>query len=553
MKRLFKISIIASFLIFLGACESTELEGLLNNPNAVTPENAELDLVFNRVMLDFKSFVYEAHAQTAPYTRMLAMTGGYQYNSQDQPQSFDYIWELAYANLLPDIELVISSATEKGSTVHAGIAKILKAYVYMTLVDLFGDIPYSEALGGASNPSPKADDDKAVYEAAAAVLAQGIDNLKTPVGSPVNDLYYNKNVARWIKLGKTLQLRYHVMTRLSGGSATVVNALLAEGDLINSADEDFQFKYSNNRSNPDSRHPAYSGAYESAAGAYLSNYYMWLFFADKTTEDPRLRYYFYRQDCDEREEDLFTLGCRTQPYPFHWADGYPFCTAGLMFSGANNQYLSYWGRDHGDASGIPPDNQKRTAIGVYPAGGKFDANNCAHVQRLGVDGLKGAGIQPIMMSSWVDFLKAEAALTMSGVAGDPRSLLESGVRKSISKVMAFGAADATSAYVPSTAQIDAYVAEVLADYDAAATTDAKLNVIIKEYHLALWGNGLEAYNNYRRTGKPAGMQPTLQADAGTFPRLLWYPANYANLNANADQRNLAQQVFWDTNAAGFIK
>ena len=34
------------------------------------------------------------------------------------------------------------------------------------------------------------------------------------------------------------------------------------------------------------------------------------------------------------------------------------------------------------------------------------------------------------------------------------------------------------------------------------TTDGdRLNVIMKEYFIALWGNGIESYNNYRRTGK----------------------------------------------------
>ena len=42
------------------------------------------------------------------------------------------------------------------------------------------------------------------------------------------------------------------------------------------------------------------------------------------------------------------------------------------------------------------------------------------------------------------------------------------------------------------ARIDGYVAKVLAQYDAATTNDAKLNVIMKEYYIALWGNGVDA-------------------------------------------------------------
>ncbi len=49
---------------------------------------------------------------------------------------------------------------------HVGIAQILKAYTAMTLVDNFGDIPFSEANLGNENLSPKADNGSDVYKAA---------------------------------------------------------------------------------------------------------------------------------------------------------------------------------------------------------------------------------------------------------------------------------------------------------------------------------------------------------------------------------------------------
>jgi len=42
---------------------------------------------------------------------------------------------------------------ESGRLEHLGILKIIRAYTLMTLVDYFGDIPYSDALqGGESFP-----------------------------------------------------------------------------------------------------------------------------------------------------------------------------------------------------------------------------------------------------------------------------------------------------------------------------------------------------------------------------------------------------------------
>ena len=72
--------------------------------------------------------------------------------------------------------------------------------------------------------------------------------------------------------------------------------------------------------------------------------------------------------------------------------------------------------------------------------------------------------------------------------------------------------------------------------------------IMKEWYLALWGNGFDAYNNYRRTGKPNDMQPTISSSPDAFIRTFWYPAVHANLNKSAAQKaNPTAKTFWDKN------
>lgn len=545
MKNILRLAFAATLFLFISACENTELD-LLDNPNEVTPENAELNLLYNNVILQFRNFVFNASGELMPYVRMIAMTGGDIYRNQDQPQSFDNEWSGAYANLFPDLDLIIEIATEGGQNVHAGSAKIMKAYTLFTLVDMFGDVPYSEAGKGVEVPSPKADPGETVYAAGLALLDEAIKDLQAQGARPTNDLYYGGDAPKWLRLANTLKLRYFLQTRLVNNNAKAeIDAIISSGNFITSSADDFAFPYSSLRVNPDSRNPYYSGGYEVGSPTYQSNYYMWLLFGEKNVVDPRIRFYFYRQDGDTTNEDFFTLDCQQIPRPPHYPEFMPWCTASTD---------GYWGRDHGNDDGIPPDDLKRTAWGVYPVGGKFDDDSFRGIGNQGTDGARGAGIMPIMMASWVDFMRAEAALTL-GTAGDPRALLESGVRKSIAKVISFSKSATTipAAFEPTAADIDAYVTEVLSLYDAAATNDDKLNVIIKEYHIALFGMGIDAYNNYRRTGKPAGMQPTREPNPDEFARSMWYPSDYVNLNANANQKNLTDQVFWDTNPPGFIK
>ncbi len=544
--------ILVAVVVLMAGCQATELDELLDNPNGVTPETADVNFFFNAIQLDFALMNVSIADLTMPYTRMMAMTGGNVYENALTPDngSLNFVWRTAYAGIFPDVDAMIPLAQESGLTTHIGAAKVMKAYTMITLVDLFGAVPYTEAGQGFNNPSPVADSAESVAEAALALLDEAIADLNTPAtAAPTTDLFYGGSADNWRKAAKSIKLKYYVNTRLARSNESAVQALITEGDLIESPAEDFQFNAGLNRENPDARHPYYAEHYETANGRYLSNYFMWSMFGEKEVEDPRLRYYFYRQDCDVLDEDQFTLDCvfpedpdpTARLRPLHYTGPYPFCVASLD---------GYWGRDHGNNDGIPPDGSKRTVFGLYPAGGSFDAGQCAGVKNGGTDGAGGAGIVPIMMSSYVEFLKAEAAMMMG--AGDAAAALEAGVRESISKVQSFGALNNSGVDMSLVASDSVYVAYVM---DAFNNADGpgKMDIIMKEYHIASWGNGIEAYNNYRRTGFPSGMQPTRDEISGEFPRSLVYPADYVNLNANASQKTITDQIFWDTNPAGFIE
>jgi hypothetical protein len=157
---------------------------------------------------------------------------------------------------------------------------------------------------------------------------------------------------------------------------------------------------------------------------------------------------------------------------------------------------------------------------------------------------------------------AESALTLK-TTGDARALLKSALEKSFADVrsLALGTSEASKITgfeadkgIKWADDVTKYVDYVLAQYDAAPTTDAKLDIVATEYWVALHGNGIESYNLYRRTGKPSGQQPALDQNPGPFARSLYYPLSYVTRNNKAKQKATATvQVFWDNNPANFIK
>lgn len=553
MKKILLIFIaVMSFI----SCDKT-LDRLLDNPNSPSPDQADANLYLNQAELSFAGFFNTASGFGMELTRMLSMFGP-RYDNTYSPQSYDGIWSTAYTGVIKHCNALIPIADAQKRYVHVGMAKIMKAYTFFTLVDMFGDVPFAEANKGVENLNPKADPGATVYAGAIALLDEAITDLgKTSAATPGSqDLFFAGNAARWITMAKTLKLRALMNTRLVDASAkTKIEAILNAGDIIDADNEDWEFKYSKKGSNPNSRHPRYNGNHTSTgAGDYIGTYFMWSLAVEKGTgdanNDPRARYYLYRQRTNYADVNENTINCYGQAYPGHYATGLtnpytnttydmPFC---LLISG-------YWGRDHGDDSGIPPDGQYRSTVGVYPFGGRFDNNQGANVA---VDfGGQGAGIQPLWQSSFTEFLRAEYELMLNNNAANARVRLENGMRKSINKVINFPTAIGYPETIPTTripdaARIDGYVSKVLTAYDNAATTSAKLNIIMKEYYMALWGNGVDAYNMYRRTNKPEYLQYVLEASPGPFINSHLYPSVFVNRNLNATQKaNVGAQVFWD--------
>jgi len=575
MKNIFKY-LIAVCVLFTFSCDNLTDLDINQNPNAVAPDQAEVGFLYNSVQLGVRNFFNSTYGFTSTSTRQRHMNSFF-YESAYSPNTFSGIWSSAYSGIFPDIaalDAVIESSG--GFEIEKHSSAIMKAYVMTVLVDLFGDVPYSEIGQGTDIQNPAKDDDAAVYAEAMTILDNAITALTGSTAGSANDLYYGGSADSWIALANTLKIRILSNTRLVDGSAGAAIATLAAGNIIDTNAENFEFQYGSNRNNPNSRHPFYNSDYEAGDGGYFANYFMWTVVAEKGIEDPRRPFYFYRQrplftaaNVDPVEWDCVLSNTPFDAVPPGQFDhvtavdpNLPYCIA------ADN---GYFGRDHGNGNGIPPDGPLRAEYGVYPGAGNFDDNSFGFTQTDGTQGGLGAGIAPIWQASFTDFVRAEAALTASS-GEDARALLESAVTKSIERVLASqslipsttlnrvigtdpltGEEILASSLIADQAAIDAYIAEVLSRYDNATNP---LDVVMKEYFIALMGNGIEVYNLYRRTGLPSNMPPLIDPQAAStaqFPRTALYPANHINFNSNAEQRVTTDQVFWDTNPAGFIK
>jgi hypothetical protein len=463
-------------------------------------------------------------------------------------------------------------AAAKTLTTHVAVGEILEAYTWLTLVDIFGDVPQADALngtGGNFNPATSSGSD--IYAYAIQLLTDARTQLAktgTDAGAALGrDIFYGGSRTKWNALANSLELKAWINISMIPSRASEANTHIATFidlttgankagvDLVDTQAENFAYKYGAVTVPAGSRHPWYDQYYGSTAGTaggYICNYYLYNSFGKwdptdptnqtKTVQDPRWRYYFYRQvgsvNATTANFDPKAIGCGGAPPPQYisWG-GNVFCVFDPGF----------FGRDHGDASGTPPDGAAITCAGAYPAGGKVDTNpittaNYNKSAKRG-DGANGAGIEPIFMGFFTDYTRAEL-LARAGQTATAKTLLNTAIANSVSAIKAVVTAGGQS--ITSPPSTGSYQTAVGTLYDAAAQP---MDVIAQEYWLGLWGNGVEAYNLYRRTSAPRNFQPTLQLSSDPYFRSLVYPAVYANLNSSATQKDVSvtNKVFWDNN------
>ena len=524
---------------FLNSCETTELN-LTENPNILT--EGDVNLLLNTVQLGYRNNVATASGLGGQLTRIQYMFGRDYFNNYPGA-TMNGIWNTTYSNIFTNLEAIenINEESDINYDFHVAVAKIAQAHSLIILVDLLGTAAFTEAVNAEEFPAPMLDDGASVYEAALSILSEAEALMSTnPATQGATDFYYDGDTSKWLKAINSIRLKAYKQT----GNTAAFNAVIAGNNFISSNEDDLQFTYGTNVLQPDTRHPDYATDYQpTGAGSYRSN---WIMETMLEKEDPRIRYYFYRQvdgtpgsldvNGDLVEPNEETLACSLAGVPQHYIDG------GYTYCSVDN---GYWGRSHGNDEGTPPDTFRRTASGVYPAGGRFD-DNSFDVVGLGLGG-GGAGIEPMLLASWVDFWRGEMA-TSDAARG---TFLEAAMTKSIAKVQSFGALDASAdkSFEPTAAEVTDYITGIVADY-SAATGDDKENIFAEQYWIALYGGSAESFNYYRKTGYPTTLTPNWEPEPGPFPRTFLLPQDEVITNPNLEQRrSLTNQVFWDTNPA----
>ena len=124
-------------------------------------------------------------------------------------------WSAVYTGGgLIDERAIQAQKLADGDTAYVGVAKVMEALTMGTAADVWGDIPYSQAV--SSTLKPQLDPKQQVYAEVQAQLDTAVVYLQctapTCAGPGPNDLFYGGDLTKWLALAHTLKARYFMHT-----------------------------------------------------------------------------------------------------------------------------------------------------------------------------------------------------------------------------------------------------------------------------------------------------------------------------------------------------
>ena len=211
MKKQLFIGIASILFIGLLSC-SKQYFDINNNPNSAT--NASPELVLSNALTATVAPQATGYNFLSAWLGYLGQSGSYATGAGDiasykQTNNFgDGIWQGRYHNLA-DYDYVEKSATTQNKFFYVAAAKIMKAFVFQQLVDMFNNVPYKQAFLGTANITPKYDDGQFIYNDITTQIDTAITLLQRAdaIGSATSDVLFGGNNIYWIQFANSLKLR----------------------------------------------------------------------------------------------------------------------------------------------------------------------------------------------------------------------------------------------------------------------------------------------------------------------------------------------------------
>ncbi len=214
MKKI--IYIIIGFLLLLNFSACQDWLDVNENPSKANNTVPTPDLRLRSIQMQFVD-AYESSGTRASWITQ-NITKVPANNNNDKIQRWDcplasttWPYQAWFVYCASNLQPLIDKATAEEAWQYVGAAQLIHAWGFMLMLDMYGEMPYTEALG--TSITPKYDDGKTIYYGCMDMLEKAIGNLSksqpataTPLSN--GDIWNGGDQQKWIKLAYGLKARW---------------------------------------------------------------------------------------------------------------------------------------------------------------------------------------------------------------------------------------------------------------------------------------------------------------------------------------------------------
>ena len=236
MKKLYKLTPATVIFTLLLSFSCTEgFEEINTNPNSPESIGPQF-LLSNVISVAADENTFTQGFRLSNYLTQFAASVEFERIDRYEMGSNAQYWNGTY-RLLNDIESI--KTNEATNEAYNAVADIMKAYLFSQLTDMWGDVPYSEALGAKSGVyNPKYDTQEMIYTnpetGILALLKKSAATLENTTSSIQGDVMFANNLDKWKRFANSLRVRYILRISKRINDFSELQFLADENELMRS-------------------------------------------------------------------------------------------------------------------------------------------------------------------------------------------------------------------------------------------------------------------------------------------------------------------------------
>ena len=220
------------FLLFVSGCEDFLTgDNLDSNPNKVDDvDQVSVEALFVGSQVTMYG-VMEGYLSRL-VTMFMQQLAGQLYSHADDYKCAPLDWRLddRWSDLygtggLVDLRMIQQKSEVQEKYLLKGVSQMWEALVFSTAADLWGDLPYSQAVNSLYT-EPGFDSQRSIHNATISLIDAAIENIERGQAfSNLNDFTFSGNQEKWVSCARTLQARITLNWAEVNGAAAYTQAL----------------------------------------------------------------------------------------------------------------------------------------------------------------------------------------------------------------------------------------------------------------------------------------------------------------------------------------